>query len=90
MMIGRPIISITDGNIPDGEVTLVVREGLFGVAYEAACHNEDIKLLKDYIKTCYTEWMQKGFITFEPVYEVLERYSYDHIIEQIEELICEK
>lgn len=90
MMIRRPIISITDGNIPNGEVTLVMRDGKFGVAYEAACHNKDIKLLKDYIETCYTEWMQKGFITFEPVQEVLARYNYDHIIEQIEELICEK
>lgn len=90
MLIGRPIISITDGNIPDGEVTLVMREGHFGVAYESARDKEDIKSLKDYIKTCYFEWLHKGSITFEPVQEVLERYNYDHIIEQIEELICEK
>lgn len=89
MLIGRPIISLTDGNMPNGEVTQVMREGKFGVAYEAACDQRDRVPLKDYIEACYAEWQQKGSITFEPVQDVLDRYNYDHIIEQIEELIHE-
>lgn len=89
MLIGRPIISLTDGNIPDGEVTQVMREGKFGVAYESVHDKEDMVQLKHYIKTCYDEWLQKGCITFEPVQGVLDRYNYDNIIKKIEELISE-
>ena len=90
MLIRRPIISITDGNMPEGEVTSVMREGHFGVTYESIRHNEDIITLKKYVKSCYSEWLQKGSITFEPVQEVLDRYNYNNVIKQIEELICEK
>lgn len=88
MLIGKPIISITDGNLPNSEVTSVMREGRLGVAYETARANEDFSQLKQYVYACYTEWAQKGSITFEPVQEVLDRYNYDHIIKQIEGLIC--
>ena len=87
MLMGRPIISITDGNMPDSEVTSVMREGKFGIAYESIHNKEDRVALKEYIKSCYYEWLQKGYITFEPVQVVLDRYNYDHIIDQIEELI---
>ena len=90
MLIRRPIISITDGNMPEGEVTSVMREGDFGVAYESIRDKEEIALLREYIRICYSEWLQKGSITYEPVQEVLERYNYNRIIKQIEELICEK
>ncbi|MGN0818808.1 MAG: glycosyltransferase [Christensenellaceae bacterium] len=89
MLIGRPILSVTSGNISHGEVTSVMREGQFGIAYESACDKEDFGQLKNYIKNCYSEWLQKGTITFEPVKEVLERYNYNNIIKQIEELMCE-
>lgn len=88
MLIGKPIIAITDGNLPNSEVTSVMREGRLGVAYETARANEDFSQLKQYVYACYTEWAQKGSITFEPVQEVLDRYNYDHIIKQIEGLIC--
>lgn len=62
MLIGRPIISLTDGNLPDGEVTQVMREGKFGVAYESVKDKEAIVQLKHYIKTCYDEWLQKAVL----------------------------
>ena len=90
MLIGRPIISLTDGNVPNSEVTQVMHEGRFGVAYESVCDKEDKEQLKRYIKACYSEWSQKGCITFEPVQEVLDRYNYDTIMKKIEELISGK
>lgn len=89
MLIGRPIISLTDGNIPDSEVTSVMREGRFGIAYESVRDKEDRITLKKYIESCYCEWLQNGSISFEPEQEVLERYNYNNIIRQIEELIRE-
>ncbi len=89
MLIGRPIISLTDGNIPDSEVTSVMRDGRFGIAYESVRDKEDRITLKKYIESCYCEWLQNGSISFEPEQEVLERYNYNNIIRQIEELIRE-
>lgn len=87
MLIGKPIISITDGNKPDGEVTQVMKEGCFGVAYEAANSKKDYQKLKNYIANSYRQWNESGKISFSPNKEVLEKYNYDHIIKQIEGLI---
>lgn len=87
LLIGRPIISLTIGDIPNGEVTSVMREGNFGVAYESIRDKEDMVYLKRYIESCYLEWLQRGSISFKPVQEVLERYNYEHIISQVEELL---
>ncbi|MBP3437544.1 MAG: glycosyltransferase [Clostridia bacterium] len=87
MLINKPIVSITNGDLPNGEVTRVVREGNFGVAYETACDGEDYPKLKEYIKECYNEWVQKESITHSPKKEVLERYDYKTVIQRIEDLI---
>lgn len=89
MLIGRPIISLTDGNMPNGEVTSVMKEGRFGVAYESICDKEDYAFLKEYVKNSYNELKNNGSITFEPHKEVLERYNYNRIIEKFEVLINE-
>ncbi len=88
MLIGRPIISLTCGKIPNGEVTAVMREGNFGAAYESANDKEDFEALKRYIKRSYDEWLNTGNITFKPIQAVLDRYNYDNIMERLEEIIC--
>ncbi len=90
MLIGRPIISLTCGEIPDGEVTLVMREGNFGIAYESARDKDDYAKLKQYLKDCYFEWSQNGTVTHKPVQSVLDRYNYNNIIDRLERLICGK
>lgn len=87
MLISKPIVSITNGDLPNGEVTRVVREGNFGIAYETACDKEDYTKLKEYIKKSYEEWAHKGNVSHSPKKEVLERYDYKTIIQRVEELI---
>ena len=89
MLIGKPIISITDGDLGDGEVSKVIREGCFGVAYESVNHEKDYVYLKEYLKNAYQQWIQCGCIEFTPSEKVLERYNYDNIILQSEDLISE-
>lgn len=90
MLIGKPIISLTCGNLLNSEVTSVMRIGNFGIAYESANDESDYVLLKDFIKTAYDSFTNTGRIRFEPAHEVLERYNYNHIIEQVEALINEE
>lgn len=89
MLINKPIISITNGDLPYSEVTQVMREGNFGIAYEASCDQVDYVSLKEYIDKCYKEWMQNGNISHIPVKEVMERYDYRNIIQRIGDLIYE-
>ena len=87
MLIGKPIVSITCGDLPGGEVTRVVREGNFGVAYEAARDEEDFAAFKAYLRQAYSEWETSGKVAFFPREEVLARYDYKTIMRNIEELI---
>lgn len=87
MLIGKPIVSLTCGNLPGGEVTHVIREGEFGVAYEEATHTKDIASLKEYLQKLYNSWLETGIIEFNPRKDVLDRYNYENIIKRIEGLI---
>lgn len=87
MLIGKPIISLTCGDLPDGEVTHVIREGDLGVAYEASREDVDFVILKAYIKDAYNAWCETGEVDFSPKKDVLERYNYEAIIKRIEDLI---
>lgn len=87
MLIGAPILSLTCGTLPDGEVTNVVREGQFGIAYEQVHDSVDYPALKAYLKTAYQQWATQGAIDFHPVSAVLDRYNYENIITAIENLL---
>lgn len=87
MLIGKPIISVVDGNLPNSEVSEVIEEGNLGIAYEAARDNEDYIKLKKYIEKQYLLFVSGQEIEFRPQEEVIERYNYKNIIKQIEEVI---
>ncbi len=87
MLIKKPIISLTNGNLPNGEITQVIREGNFGVAYEEACDGKDYIKLKEYIKKSYEEFKTAGEVEFEPNQAVLDRYNYENIIKRLEGII---
>lgn len=89
MLIGKPIISLTCGDLAGGEITRVIREGNFGFAYEEATHSQDSVALKKYLENLYNSWVETGIINFEPQKDVLDRYNYENIIERIEALIIE-
>lgn len=87
MLIGKPIVSVVDGNIPESEVKQVMTEGNFGVTYEAANSTEDFALLKEYIKKQYDKVTNGENVEFEPNKDVLDRYNYENIMQRIEDLI---
>lgn len=87
MMIHKPIISITDGNLANSEVTEVMKEGHFGVAYESVNDNDDYKKLKNFVIGLYTEWDKTKKVSFYPNQMVLEQYNYKTIARKFEALI---
>lgn len=87
MLIGKPIISVVDGDLPDSEVTAVVKEGKLGISYESSNSKKDFQTLKDYIHKLYIETVENNGFEFNPNSTVLERYNYDNIMKKIEKLI---
>lgn len=86
MLINKPIISVVDGNLLNSEVTSVMNEANLGVSYEAINHVNDYKKLEDYIKEEYLRY-KKGLGTkFNPNKKVIDRYDYENVVNQIEEL----
>lgn len=89
MMIGRPIISVVDGNLGNSEVSQVIREGNLGISYEAANKGNDSHVLKSYIYDLYNVVIKNKIIEFNPNSEVLNRYNYDNIVKKIEGVISD-
>lgn len=87
MLIGKPIVTTVTGDVPDSEVANVIREGKLGVVYEQINHKKDFQMLKEYLKKQYDLKISGKNLIFNPDDEVLQRYNYDTIIKQIEELI---
>lgn len=89
MLFNKPIIALVDGNLANSEVARVMREGEFGIACETAGGEKDYAELKSYIQKQYQLFSAEKAIEFAPEKEVLNRYNYDYIMRQIEELIYE-
>lgn len=89
MLFNKPIIALVNGNLANSEVACVMREGKFGIACEAAVGEKDYTELKSYIQKQYQLFSAEKTLEFAPEKEVLNRYNYENIIRQIEELIYE-
>ncbi len=87
MLMQRPIISLTCGSIPNGEVTQTIRRLNLGVAYEQANNKEDISALKSYLKKACGQFNENGKVEFSPNQEAVDRYDWKNLIEEIEELL---
>lgn len=87
MLIGKPIVAIVAGDMPDSEVAQVMKEGKFGTVYEATNAQEDFLVLKEYIRQQYIHKINGEPLPFSPQKNVLERYNYDTVIKQIEAII---
>ena len=87
MLINRPVISLTSGDLAGGEVTEVLREGNLGIAYEEANDAIDYAALKIYIKEQYDRFINTGATEFSPKKSVVERYDWNNLIKKIEDLL---
>lgn len=87
MLMGKPIISVVDGNLKNSEVTQVIKEGNLGCSYESANRELDFPELKKFVYRLYSDTISGSGFKFSPSQEVLDRYNYDNIIRSIEALL---
>ncbi|MDD2476667.1 MAG: hypothetical protein PHI32_12245 [Dysgonamonadaceae bacterium] len=82
----KPIISIISGDLPNAELSSMVRDISLGIACEYASKQNDIELLKKYILKCYQCRINGEKIPLDPNKEMVEEYRYDNLTRKLEEL----
>lgn len=88
MMMDKPIICVTKGDISESEVKKIIKSGDLGFCYEEANGVEDYEELKKFINYLYTCKVQsKKNIPYRPVKEIIESYSYEHKAKEFEKLL---
>ena len=76
LLIGKPIIAIISGDIPDSELGCIVRDCRAGIVYEQPRHETDYPALKQWLREAYTQKVTTGQVvsTLDP--QCREQYSY--------------
>ncbi len=87
MLMNKPIISFTCGEIADSEVSETITNASLGFAYEEARKEKDFALLKDYLTSVYNQFNEKKNIDFIPNKELVARYNWENLKGEIEQLL---
>lgn len=76
----KPIIALTSGNLPYGELTQMVQDLHLGIACEYVNYQEDYLKLKNYIVKQYNLILSGKSLNFSPKTEEIRKFHYDAII----------
>jgi glycosyltransferase involved in cell wall biosynthesis len=88
MMMDKPIICVTTGEISGSEVKGIIKTSNLGFCYEEANKERDFAQLKNYIYDLYKNKIIEGkSIPFSPNKEIVESYSYEHKAKEFENLL---
>ncbi|MBR5598257.1 MAG: glycosyltransferase [Lachnospiraceae bacterium] len=79
MSANKPIIAIINGDIEHSELAEIIRSGNLGCAYEESHAETDTKELYEYLKGKYKEFIGKGRLEHNPNEEVLLKFDYEYI-----------
>ncbi len=87
IMMGRSIISLVSGDIPDSEVTVVVKKAGLGVTYEEVTKDADRITLKEYILCDYKNFKAGKAPCLNIDTNEVNRFDFANAAKSIEELI---
>ncbi len=86
----KPIISLTSGNKPNGELTQMVYNMNLGIACEYCNYEFDKKRLKDYILKQYNLKLNGQNLQFNASLDKIKEFDYEHITNNLLNLIANK
>lgn len=89
LMVGKPIIAVVNGDLPDSELGQIVRRCEAGIVYEQAAHETDYPALKQWLKARYQEKMTSGKLKSTLNEAEREKYSYKNIAHQLYKLMAD-
>lgn len=83
LLVGKPILTVVNGDIPGSELGAIVRDCHAGPVYEQATHQADYPALKQWLLDTYRDKLATG--TVAPVLDETKRdaYSYEMLSRQL-------
>lgn len=90
MMIGRPILGIICGNLPNSLIKQHIDAGQLGFCYEQGGDPESFEALKRFLLIQYQSVMHTGKPEYCPETTYLEQFSYPNIAAKFADLIAER
>ncbi len=87
IMMGRSIISLVSGDVPNSEVTVVVNQAGLGITYEEVTKDTDRTALKEYILNDYNNFKAGKEPALNINSDEVNRFDFANVAKQIEELI---
>lgn len=86
-MSGRPIIALVSGELGGSEVRRLIERGSLGIAYEQASGRTDGRLLRDYIKSDYLDFLSGKDCRSKRKEDVVSRYDYHALASGVKSVI---
>ena len=87
MMIKKPIICLSSGNVPNGEAQKMVNDYRLGIGVSYACYEESIALLYSFLKDQFYSIKLNNKLIYDPVYEEVNKFNYDNLTKQLEDIL---
>lgn len=87
MMIGKPIVCVVVGNLPNSELKQMMEEANAGIVWEEANSDADYPLLKSYILAQYNRFVRNEPLSYEPNCEYIDQFNHKNITKQLLDLI---
>jgi hypothetical protein len=82
----KPIISITSGDLPNGELSVLIKELNLGLACEYVTFDSDLEILKEYILEQYSRVQRQMSLDFHPNLEEIKKYHYRELSTKLNDL----
>ena len=88
LLVGKPIVTVVNGDTADSELAAIVRDCHAGPVYEQPTHDRDYPALKQWLLDTYREKLETGAVA--PVLDPGKRdaYSYETLSGKLFELIA--
>lgn len=83
LLVGKPIVTLVGGDLPNSELGRIVKECSAGVVYEEANAEADYYHLKQWLKEVYAQKQTEGKIASSLNKEARDRYNYQNIAKQL-------
>lgn len=83
----KPIISLTSGNVANGELTEMINEMNLGIACEYINYKLELIKLQEYLLQQYNSFIYSGIIEFSPKYDRINNFHYKTIVKELERII---
>lgn len=86
LQVNKPIISLTSGNVPNGELSQIIEKLKLGIACEEVTFENDYTLLKEYLLTQYNRLQDGKPLFFEPDVEGIKKFHYEKLTSELDNI----